>query len=607
MARFTVALAGICLLALLTAPASFAGWFAGDPIDGPSPDVVGLGGVDVARDGGGALVYLKRVDGVPHVFLSRLVNGTWRPAERVDPGIPSGATEAVVATIDRHRTAVAFVSGGRLYGAVTAGTGADGGPLGGATLLHAAPDPALAVRAPHIDMAVNGTAWVTFTAPGGGGADVRAVRLEGSTWDPLPAPLDIDPARAAGVGAGRPRIGVSAEGNAVVTWGEAGAVFGRRVTELRVSAFPQTISLPDLGGAPGGAADSPDIDIEDDGSYAWVAWRQDFGGTSRSLARRLVGSQFEAPAALDANLASSAPRVAMSGRGTGFGVSSGPGAVLGSLLERDAFAPSARLDAGGGVNPVVGASERETAAVAWLTGPTLNARHKLEGRPFEAEVPVSRPELGAVVPGQYAFGASRLDDFALAMAQGAPEARSIAVAHFDRPPGAPYGRPTRPWVTATPRLEWAPGTDLWGPQTFKVIVDGIELGTTTGSSFVPTTRLRRGLHRWWIVSVDQRGQEARMRRTWSFRVDDKRPRLSLSVGGSARVGAAVTARVRASDKGGSGLDRIWISTDGGRKFKRVSASYTFRPRRSGALTVVARARDKAGNEVRVQRSLRIRG
>ncbi len=40
-------------------------------IDGPSEEIVGFGGVAMAEDGTGGLVYLKRVDGVPHVFVSR--------------------------------------------------------------------------------------------------------------------------------------------------------------------------------------------------------------------------------------------------------------------------------------------------------------------------------------------------------------------------------------------------------------------------------------------------------------------------------------------------------------------------------------------------------
>ncbi len=53
-------------------------------IDGPSEDIVGFGGVAMASDGTGGVVYLKRVNGVPHVFVSRFVEGRWQAPIQVD-------------------------------------------------------------------------------------------------------------------------------------------------------------------------------------------------------------------------------------------------------------------------------------------------------------------------------------------------------------------------------------------------------------------------------------------------------------------------------------------------------------------------------------------
>jgi hypothetical protein len=64
------------------APAAHAAWFPGDAIDGPAPDVLSVGDVDLARDGTGAVVYLRRDGGVPHVFMSRIIDGAWRAPER---------------------------------------------------------------------------------------------------------------------------------------------------------------------------------------------------------------------------------------------------------------------------------------------------------------------------------------------------------------------------------------------------------------------------------------------------------------------------------------------------------------------------------------------
>jgi hypothetical protein len=44
-------------------------------LDGPSQDIVGFGGVAMAEDGSGGVVYLKQVEGVAHVFVRRYVAG----------------------------------------------------------------------------------------------------------------------------------------------------------------------------------------------------------------------------------------------------------------------------------------------------------------------------------------------------------------------------------------------------------------------------------------------------------------------------------------------------------------------------------------------------
>ncbi len=57
-------------------------------IDGPSENIVGFGGVAMAEDGTGGVVYLKTVEGVAHVFVSRYVEGHWLAPIRVDTEEP---------------------------------------------------------------------------------------------------------------------------------------------------------------------------------------------------------------------------------------------------------------------------------------------------------------------------------------------------------------------------------------------------------------------------------------------------------------------------------------------------------------------------------------
>src|SRR5919112_916348 len=108
-----------CLIAALGAGATArADFFPGETLDGPSADIVRLGDVDVARDGTGAVVYVKRDGGTEHVFVSRLVGGVFRGPERVDAGLDSAGGQPVVAASDGGRLAIAFINGGTLFATV---------------------------------------------------------------------------------------------------------------------------------------------------------------------------------------------------------------------------------------------------------------------------------------------------------------------------------------------------------------------------------------------------------------------------------------------------------------------------------------------------------
>ena len=58
-------------------------------IDGPSEDIVGFGGVAMAEDGSGGLVYLKRVDGVPTCSSRATPAGNGSRRSRSTPGSPT--------------------------------------------------------------------------------------------------------------------------------------------------------------------------------------------------------------------------------------------------------------------------------------------------------------------------------------------------------------------------------------------------------------------------------------------------------------------------------------------------------------------------------------
>src|SRR4051812_48810843 len=105
--RLLVLTAAVLLGSVLapgSAPADVGGFIPAEAVDGP---VTALGDLDIARDGTGAMAYVKPVGGVDHVFVSRLQDGAWQPPEQLDGGLGVGSRAAVAAG-DGGRVAVAF-------------------------------------------------------------------------------------------------------------------------------------------------------------------------------------------------------------------------------------------------------------------------------------------------------------------------------------------------------------------------------------------------------------------------------------------------------------------------------------------------------------------
>ena len=193
----------LALGAAAALPASaHAAWFPAEPIDGPSADIVSVEDADVAREGIGAVVYLKRDGGTPHVFLARMNAGAWEPPVRLDQGVAAGAGDAVVALANPDRAAAAWVANGTLFTAVR--------PAGAPGFTPARALAEGGVSAPSIDMSINGATYVSYTQNG----DVKVARADRDKPDftVMPAPVDFNAGRQAGTGRGRTRNAVNADG-----------------------------------------------------------------------------------------------------------------------------------------------------------------------------------------------------------------------------------------------------------------------------------------------------------------------------------------------------------------------------------------------------------
>jgi len=598
----------LAVLAATAAAPAHAAFFPGDAIDGPNPDIRALGDLDLARDGTGALAYVRGSGGVDRVFVSRFEDGVFKPAEVVDGALPTDGSRPVVAAADGGRLVVAFVSGGVVHGVVR--------PTGAG---WSAPVPLGIGTDPAVDLSINGTAYATFTSAG----DVRVARLDRRTnaWEVIAQPADVDPAASAGVGGARSRVAISADGIGVVSWGEGGHVYARKMFGGALSTSPQDLTPTDFEGRVPVLSDVPDIDAEDDSSYAWVVFRQRFAdGGARILARRQRGTTFDPAVAIDeaGGEAVSPPRIDINGRGVGVGMTTGTetGQPMWSMLAKDLFGPGARLFIGSVAPPAVMPAMSDNnsglmaAVLAGVDAPPYVRVRTIDDDAPATEQVLSKPELGGVVP-ELGFDAAadRAGGMVVAWVQGGADDRKIVAGYLDRPPGNFAGYTSqRCCKIATPRLSWQPSFNLWGAVRYLVTMDGKPVGETTDTALQLTAPLVGPSHTWQVTAIDGRGQVKRTRAK-RLRIDDVAPLLTIRYKRSRRV-VTLSLRARDPDTPGhnaSGVRSIVVSwgdrTKGARGIFSMRARHVYRG--GGTYPLEITATDKAGNQRVEQRSVRI--
>jgi hypothetical protein len=600
------------LLALLAVPATAqAGFFPSEVVDGPNNDILEVGEVDLTRDGGGGVVYTRTDAGAPHVFLSQLAEGAFGAPERMDAGFAPASSQPRIGTSDGGRMALAWVNEGNLYTRVRA-RGAAG--FAAPTLVAQG-----GVSNPSIDISINGATYVSWTQNG----DVRVARAErdSAAFTVLPAPVDVDPARDAGTGPlKRSRIDVSADGTALVVWGEDGAdgrthVYARRLFELRLSQAPQDLTLAAFDGQAAGNAVLPEVDMQDDSSYAQVVFRQETAAGPRVVMRRLVGSAFDDPVAIDSGAFATSGKVDLMGRGHGLTAVTATGnEVFGGTLFNRRITGMGRLDAGSAVapQPVPAVGQNERGVVAFLQG-SGPGDAVVRGRFFDSverlvlteDAILSRPEFGPVdSEAGLDASASRAADVAIVFVQRGPEGRRLVAAFQDRVPSRMVGSNTEK-IRRLTKLRWSASLNLLGPMTYTVFLNGRPIAQTRGIEHIPAPgQIPDGEHRWQVSGTDRRGQTV-VSRSRRLRVDNTAPTLRVSTSRKKRV---LTVTARAGDPNGalpSGLDRVLVDFGSGRLQRMTGTRMSNRYARLGTYTVRVKAVDKAGNETVVARRVRI--
>jgi hypothetical protein len=601
---------------LVPAGAAHAAFFGAESIDGPSADIRSLTDLDVARDGTGAVAYLRRDAGVDHLYASRLVNGIFQAPERIDTGIATVATQAAVAASDGGRVAVVFVSGGQVFATVRA-DGASGW----------SPPQLLAASGadPSADMSIYGVAYATFTS----GGNVLAARLDrgSTTFSGIDTPLDVDPAAAAGVGTDRSRVAIAADATAVAVWGEAGHVYARRLYNGSVSSTPVDLTLGDLEGHAAGAATLPDVDIEDDSSFAWLTFRQAFANgatrTVRAIGRRLRGSRLEDPVVYDGlgwgagNVET--PRIDLNGKGQGVAtVGTSTGAALAGILKDDMLNTAIAVGGNGSPSQPMGAiAETTDRVVGWVNAGDGTVHGVFyDDRPDVRTVPppsadtlLSTPDFGPVDPSAgFDVAANRVGDFSFVFVQGTGDGRRLVAASYDRAPGSMSSyTSSKRWrnVYRAP-LTWSPALDLWGPLTYTVLVDGRQVAQTQDTKAVlPPASVGEGLHTWRVTATDRRGQSSTTV-VKPLKIDAVPPVVRFSIKRNMRV---ATVSARAADvlpPSGKAAGVAYVRIDFGDGTGYVEArKAVHRYRHTGSFVVKVSATDKAGNVGVATRTLRI--
>ena len=429
---------------------------------------------------------------------SRFNGGEFRPPERVDTGIGAGRDRGG----DRAwPTRAGSRSCGPRAAASTARVVRRQRPAAGAA---ARPDRALQRsrrRRPRdvaIDMGINGTAYASCAAPGRRRRRTSASRAcRTPTWTPVGAPLDIDPAQAAGRGAQRSRVGVSAEGNAVVTWGENHAdgrrrVYGRRVTGLTPSvvaagALARRTSTGRPAAPPTRPTSTSRTTARSRGpssarTSAAARARSRGGWSARCSTRPCRSTAGRAPPPRIGDQRSR--RRASSTVAGGGGEPARPTTTSSSrsqLLQlaapraqRAEPPPASSRALARSIADLAGRRRRASARAALKpddearSSPRRRCRVPTSGRSPRRQRDRRRPR-GAASPSRSCRARRRR--------------RSRSRVH-DRPPGRP-GAIARSRGRAPPaEARWRSGVELWGPQRFRVVVDGGRRGDD-GTSLVP--------------------------------------------------------------------------------------------------------------------------
>jgi hypothetical protein len=652
--RSLVALAGAVLLIVLLPPPHLARAviLPAQTIDGPSEEIVGFGGVAMAEDGSGGLVYLKRVDGFAHVFVSRYVEGHWLTPIRVDTEEPYAASWPRIGAANGGELVVVWATPfatekerpvEELLGA-TLGPGSE--RFGQAMIVDpdigegtgTSPDLAVSAtgQADVVYRVVQDESSVQLLRPGDVAEQVRVAHFDGERWSNL-GEINRDPgvSMRPPTQANAPQVALGPTGNGVIVWQEPEITGVARIWARRIFGesldYVMPASAESFDGAPiGQDAEAPSVAVSRLGQ-ADVAYRQSAGAGSPLPGPRIFlntlpngeassGAEFQGASIADTAVrggssaevgrpsvdidekeqvrllydSNGTPRVV---EGTNHGLASA--LSLGSPFVGSALAPAGELSSASVMNPSGGGVSAWPSADAH-GDPAVAVREDFP----DGAVQTALLSGGAGGPiGELAVGRSGLGDGLIAFQQGPIGDSAIVAAIASAPPVASILSPPKGWVKPSQAvISWQPGVSADGPLTYKLVLDGHALAVPAGKleTRLDPRGLGSGSHSVQLLTTDADGQET-LSAPSKLLVDGVAPTVIIT---RTQRGHVVSVRVRDSY---SGVDAHAVGVsfgDGHDAHGRTRFSHRYP--HGGIYQVVVNVRDRIGNDGTVRQWVSVR-
>jgi hypothetical protein len=610
-------------------------------IDGPSDDIVGFGGVAMAEDGTGGLVYLKRDEGVTHVYVARFIGGHWLAPQRVDTEEKFAASSPQIGAADNGELVVVWATPfatekGQPVQELLSATLAPGSSTFGQAIivdpnvgegLGLSPDLAMSSTgfADVVYRVVSTSSAIPLLRQGDVAESVRVAHFNGERWSRL-GEVNRDPgvSMRPPTAANAPQIAIGPTGNGVVVWQEPEITGVARIWARRLFGstldYVMPVSAASLSSSPiNEDADAPSVAVSRLGQ-ADVAYRQQAGPGSPLPGPRIFintlpngesesGTEFLGAHILDSSVPGG--RSATVGRpdvdldekselsvlydddgqprvvdGNDKGIS---GALtLGSPFVASTLGGSGEVSSASVMNPE-GGGVSAWPSVNPAHEPAVAAREDFPDGAVQTGL-ISSSAGGPIV--ELAVGRSGLGDGLVAFQQGPLGDAAIAASEISATPQTFAINVPKGWIKpAQANVSWAPAPSANGPVTYIVILDGRRLPTSPQRlSFKFDPRgLANGTHDVQVLATDIYGQSTLT------------PVSKLSIDGSPPVliirrthgDHAVSVRIRDMQ---SGVDTHAVTVSFGDGVSASGhASFSHRYSRPGTYRIVAHVRDNVGN------------